>query len=503
MNFLPELAMLLTAGALFAVAVIWPKDTQKSHQVALWLGLGTLMLACADFGTWYFGAYPEAPVETTIFFGAYRVDVFSQLIKVGIALAFFLVVAISERRPGIVKHAQNEFFLLLAVSAAGMMMLASSVELITIYVSMELASYSLYILVALRRYGSIEREAGLKYLLIGAVASALTLYGMSLLFGMTDSTYLVDTWTVNGLKPGIVNVIQADPNLLNQPAMLVGVILVLSGFFFKLGVFPFHFWAPDVYTGADNQVVAFIGSASKLAAVALLCRLLGLAMQGDQGFQDLIVPVLIVFSIASMTLGNLLAIVQKDFKRLLAYSAIAHAGYIVLGLLSMSTLGLTSAIFYGLVYLLMSFACFFVIVQLSPKGENPQISDLAGLYRRAPLLGLLLLVALFGLAGVPPTAGFVGKWFLFAAAVESEHYWVVLVGAVNAVVSVYYYLVVVKEAYLKPGDDLPTVKMTTPMASLATVLIVVIVVLGVYPTVVWDFATHAANAVGQMGLTGP
>lgn len=493
-HFLPELAMLLTAVAVFAVGVIWPDNWRRAHAAALILGAVTLLVGVVDFGTAFFGPVEGQLGHAGVFFGAMRVDLFSQLIKLGLALAFVLVVAISKEQPGFERHAKGEFFLLLATSTAGMMMLASAVELLTLYVATELASFSLYILVVLRRQGRIEREAGIKYLFIGAAASAVTLYGMSLLFGMTGTTYLVDVETPSGLGAGIIGIIGADPSILNEPAMLLGVVLVLAGFFFKLAVFPFHFWAPDVYTAGDNRVVAFIASASKLVAVALLCRLLALCA-GQADLASALVLILIGLSVASMTLGNLLAIAQKDFKRLLAYSAIAHAGYMVLGLLALSTLGFTSAIFYGLVYLIMSFACFFVVVQVSVDGANPQISDLAGLYRRSPGLAVLLLIGLFGLAGVPPTAGFVGKWFLFTAAAAAEHYWVVLIGAINVVVSVYYYLLVVREAYLRPGEGLPKVTMTRPMRGLAFALVVVIVVLGVYPELLWNLSSRAATAL--------
>ena len=253
-------------------------------------------------------------LQGTLFSGVYRVDLFSQVFKVLLMIGLVLVISLCSELEGIREDRHPEFYLLLSVCTLGMMILVSSVELLTLYVALELTSYSLYILVALRKGGGLQREAGIKYFLLGASTSAVMLFGLACLFGASHTTYVVD-------------LIQTLPGLINTPMAFIGLLLTLCGFFFKLALFPFHVWAPTVYQGAANQVTAYIATASKVAAIAVLIRLV--ALTGGTNLN--LAHVLIALSLLSMTLGNLAAIIQKDFKRLLAYSAIAHAGYVLIG----------------------------------------------------------------------------------------------------------------------------------------------------------------------------
>jgi NADH-quinone oxidoreductase subunit N len=355
----------------------------------------------------------------------------------------------------------------------------SSVELLTIYIALELSSYSLYILVPLRRGDGSDVEAGIKYLMVGAAASALMLFGLSYLFGVTHTTYVAE-------------IIKVLPGVIHTPAAVLGLLLTLCGFFFKLAVFPFHFWAPDVYQGAANQVTAYIATASKVAAVAILMRMVALS----GGTSVYLVNVLVTLSICSMTLGNLVAIVQKDMKRLLAYSSISHAGYVLIGILSMTQTGYASAIFYALAYLIMNLSCFLVVVQVAEDGGDLKIAQLAGLHRRSPLLAMTLMLAVFGLAGIPPTIGFTGKFLVFAAAVEKGYLGLVILAMVNATVSLYYYILVVKAAYLlEPDEELARLVVTTPTKVLTVVLVTVMVVMGVYPHHFLEVARAAARVL--------
>jgi NADH-quinone oxidoreductase subunit N len=416
-----------------------------------------------------------------LFFNTYKIDLFSQVFKVLLSLALFLVVCLCPNLTGIKEKHHPEFYLLLFICTLAMMMLVSSVHLLTIYVSLELSSYSLYILVALRKSKNMGLEASIKYFLIGISASAVMLFGLALLYGTTQATYVND-------------MVEVLPGVIDKPAVVIGLLLTLSGFFFKLAVFPFHLWAPDVYQGAANQVSAYIATASKVAAIALLIRMV--ALTGTAAASTYLVHVLVMLSIVSMTVGNLAAIVQKDMKRLLAYSTIAHAGYVLIGILSMSQAGYSGVIFYALALLVMKFTAFLVVVRVADDDRNLQIDQLAGLYQRSPLLALALMVSIFSLAGIPPTIGFTGKLFVFLAAMEQGYFTLVLIAMINVVISLYYYLLVLKAAYmLKPDKELPELRLSPSVKVLAAALIIAMVVIGIFPTYILEIVEAAARSL--------
>ena len=466
MLFIPELYCLLMGVVFFGLAMVARPNPRRDYFVALLLASIGVVVALAS-----------VKLEGSLFFEAYRVDLFSQVFKVMLAMGFFLVVCLCTELNGIEERHHPEFYLFLTTCTLAMMMLVSSVELLTIYVALELSSYSLYILVPLRRGYGIDVEAGIKYLMVGATSSAVMLFGLSFLFGVTHTTYVVD----------IMNVL---PNVITTPAAILGLLLTLCGFFFKLAVFPFHFWAPDVYQGAANQVTAYIASASKVAAVAIIMRMVSLV----GGNSQYLVDVLVTLSIASMTLGNLVAIVQKDMKRLLAYSSISHAGYVLIGILSMSPTGYASAIFYALAYLVMNLCCFLVVVKVAQDGSDLKIAQLAGLHRRSPILAMALMLAVFGLAGIPPTIGFTGKFLVFTAAMEKGYITLVIIAMINATISLYYYIMVVKAAYLlEPDVAQPQLPVSMPTKVLTASLVAVMVVFGVFPTYLLEVARAAAR----------
>ena len=403
--------------------------------------------------------------EGLLFFEAYRVDLYSQVFKVLLSIGLFLIVSICSNLNGVAERYHSEFYFLLFFCTLAMMLLISSVHLLSIYVALELSSYSLYILVALRKDEQLALEAGLKYFLVGIFASAVMLFGVALLYSTTNATYVTD-------------MVRVLPGMLDRPTVVIGLLLTLCGFFFKLAVFPFHFWAPDVYQGAANQVTAYIATASKVAAVAILTRMV--AVGGDGSIY--LVHVLVTLAIVSMTVGNLAALVQKDFKRLLAYSTVAHAGYVLIGILSMNSAGYMSAIFYVTALLFMKFTVFLVVVQVADDGRNLEISHLAGLYRRSPLLAMALMVSIFSLAGIPPTIGFTGKFLVFIAALEKGYFTLVLIAMINVVISLYYYLLILKAAYLlEPEQAQADIQLSTPMKMLTGALMLVMVVVGIYP----------------------
>jgi NADH-quinone oxidoreductase subunit N len=418
--------------------------------------------------------------EGNLFFDAYRLDKFSQIFKLFLSLGLFLVITICSRLEDDIEVGHHlEFYLFLTTCTIGMMMLVSAVELITLFVALELSSYSLYIIVPLRKDSAYDAEAAVKFFFIGAMSSALMLFGMSYIFGICHSTYLNE-------------IITTLPSLIHHPGAVIGLVLTLCGLFFKLAVFPFHIWAPDVYEGSANPVVAYIATASKVAGMAILIRLT--ALSGAASVY--LVNVLIILSIVGMTFGNLVAIKQKDFKRMLAFSSIAHAGYVLLGILAMSEYGYGGVIYYSVVYLLLNFACFIVIMSVADKGKNVMIDDFSGLYKRAPLLAMTLLLGVFGLAGLPPTGGFTAKFLLFVAIIEKGYLWLAILAMVNVTISLYYYINVVKAAYLHPPVEGSTdIDVSTPLRLLNYAVVAMIIFLGLYPKTLFDWARAAAMAV--------
>ena len=406
-------------------------------------------------------------------------DLFSQVFKVLLAVGVFLVLCLCSELNDIGEERHSEFYFLLLLGTLAMMMLVSSVELLTIYVALELAGYSLYLLVPLRKGQGPHLEAGLKYFLMGAATSAVMLFGLAALYGATGTT-------------DVGELLRVLPGLLESPLAFIGLIFTLSGFFFKLALFPFHLWAPGVYQGAANQVTAYIATASKVAAIAILMRMVSLSGGGSRP----LVHILAVLAIASMTLGNLVAMVQKDLKRLLGYSAIAQAGYVLIGILSFNESGYAAAIFYALAYLAMNFICFLVVVKVAPEGSDLQIAQLAGLHRRSPLLAMALMLGVFSLGGIPPTIGFTGKFLLFTAAMKNGYFYLVLIGMVNVALSLYYYALIVKAAYfLKPDEDLPRISLSPAIQLLTSALIVIVVGGGLFPNVLYELAGAAARCL--------
>lgn len=421
----------------------------------------------------------SARVEGLLFYDSYQVDLFSQVFKTLLSMGLFLVICLCSELDGIDEEHQADFYLLLTTCTLAMMLLVSSVHLLTIYVALELSSYSLYILVALRREQAMAIEASIKYFLVGVIASAVMLFGLALLYGTTGAAHVSD-------------MIRDLPQVIDQPLVIVGLALTLGGFLFKLAVFPFHFWAPDVYQGAANQTAAYIATASKVAAIAILTRVVSAGAENS----TYLVHVLVTLSIVSMTLGNLAAIVQKDLKRLLAYSSIAQAGYILIGILSMNPDGYAAAIFYALALLLMKFTSFLVVVKAADDGRNIQVDQLAGLHRRSPILALALMLSVFGLAGIPPTIGFTGKLLIFTAAMERGYFSLVLIAMINVVISLYYYILIVRAAYfLEPDQDLPSLPVSPAVKLLTGTLVAAMVVIGIFPRYVIDIAVAAARTL--------
>ena len=467
--FLPELSLLIMALVFFFASLVNLKETRLQ-------ALGLLFSAIAILVT-----VSTYEMEGTLFFNAYRVDAFSQIFKVIITFGLFIVIYLGKGLYGIDNTLRPEYYLFMTLSAFGLMCMSSAVELITIILSLEIHSFALFIIIPFRKHGAYRKqmEAGIKYALFGAATSGISLYGMSYIFGMTHTTYLADLVKI---IPGVI---------LNKPLMLIGLVMLLCGFFYKLALFPMHFWAPDVYEGAANETSGFVATLPKIGAVALLIRLISLAGVDAGQFTW----VLMIFAVLSMTFGNLSALVQNDIKRLLAYSSIAHAGYVMIGLLCATDFGYLSGIYYIAGYLLMNLACFFVIYNLAPQGQNITFDDLGGLYKRSPLLALTLAVGALGLAGIPPTIGFTGKLFLFTAAIKKDMYALVILAVINTGLGVFYYLKMVRAAYTGVDSQVSPLNLRLSTSVLGIFFIVIIILLGTFPQGFMDIAKEAVAAV--------
>ena len=470
MVILPELVLLTGALAFFLISLSKNPDQNVVKFTAIFSGLATCIAACLAFRS-----------QASLFYGAYAVDQYSQFFKALIALALALLLIANQNLKDINVRVRPEYYLFQLLSALGLMMLVSSVELIAIFVSLELSSFALYLLVPMRDDQSglrIQMEAGIKYILFGVMATGFMLYGMSYLFGLTGTTYLKDV--ILFLSSGQL-----------QPAVTVAVLLILGGFFYKLAVFPLQFWVPDIYQGASNETTAFIATVPKLGAVALLIRFLTIPI-GEPHF---LLQLLTVVALCSMFYGNLSALVQKDIKRMLGFSGIAHAGFVILALAAMNGEGYSLAIYYIAGYILMNLACFLVICAVSQRGENLNIDDFNGLYRRQPVLAFILAVGLFGLAGIPPFVGFMGKFMILTSALRAGHLVVVCLAAMNTAIAIYYYLSVVKAAYTADAESQPGVTVHPVIQLVGILLVVAIILLGTFPAGFIDLAGSAVKTV--------
>lgn len=469
MQFLPELTLLGAALVIFLVS-LGKTDADKMKTLAIGLGIAVFAATLFSFGQ-----------KGSLFYDAYKIDLYSQVFKTLIAGAMVVVLILGRKLKDIQKTVHPEYYLFLFISVLGLMMLVSSVELLAIFVAMELSSFAVYIMVPMRNDTGnyhFQMEAGIKYLLFGVTATGFMLFGMSYMFGLTGSTQLAV-------------VMEKLSHIYNQPAAIVAIMMVLAGFFYKLALFPFHFWVPDVYEGASNETTAFIASVPKLAAVALLIRLVSMV----NGEGQIIVNILMVCAVLSMFYGNLSALVQTDIKRMLGFSGIAHAGFVLLGILTFQISGYANALYYIIGYVVMNLACFLVICSVSSNGENVQIKDLSGLHTRSPLLALTLAVALFALAGIPPFVGFMGKFMLLAGALKQGYLLLVILAAINTAIAIFYYLSVIRVTFCGDPDNNDSIvsSLFTNMTSI--VLLLIIVIMGVAPQQFVDFATSTVQSM--------
>jgi NADH-quinone oxidoreductase subunit N len=426
---LPEF-YLVAAACLLLLLDAWMTPAQRGllHWASILVLLVAIYLVVAD----------QPDVAVSAFNGMFVRDTVAEILKIFILLCTVLVFVFS--RPYLVDRRlfQGEFYTLMIFATLGGMLLASAGNLVMVYLGLELLSLCSYGLVALNRDSPLSSEAAIKYFVLGALSSGMLLYGMSMVYGATGTLSLAE---LHGA------VVQAGMSSL----MVFGMIFMIVGISFKLGIAPFHMWIPDVYQGAPTAVTIFISSTSKLAAFGMAYRLLESGLGGLAPQWQLMLAVL---ATASLAIGNLVAIVQTNLKRMLAYSTISHMGFLLLGLSSASPEGYAAAMFYAICYALMSTAAFGVILALARAGfECEEIDDFKGLNQRSPWMAFLMMLAMFSLAGVPPMFGFFAKVLVLEAAIHAGMLWLAIVGIVAAIVGLYYYLRVIKVMYFdKPAE---------------------------------------------------
>ena len=467
---LPEV-FLLALGVLLLVLDPFLKKDANRRPFLGWFTAGGLLITLIVS---LFFARPADPV--TVFGGMIRFDWLGFLFKMffvfaaGVTALFFMDTESLNQRA--------EAYLLLLAAALGMCLMASSADLVMLYLSIEMTSIPLYILAGFLTGDDKSTESGFKYLLFGALTSAVLLYGFSLIYGFAGTTSLYDL--------GI--------HFQKFDLLAVGVtFLVLAGLAFKVSLFPFHFWAPDVYEGAPTPVAGFLSTASKAAGFAVILRLLSAVFPVISADWSLILAVLATLT---MTVGNLIALAQKNIKRLLAYSSIAHAGYAMIGVVAFSQLGFASTVFYLIAYLLTNLLAFGIVSIVGRVTGSDDMTAYNGLSRRNSTLGLAMLVAFLSLAGMPPFGGFVAKLFVFLAAVNSGWVWLAVVGVLNSIVGLYYYLNVLKYVYLyrmeNLDEDQHPVLVSRPVAIGLVVLVVGVILVGTLFGPWFGLAAHAA-----------
>ena len=428
---LPEIFVATMASAILMVSVFTSK--QRGGVICFWLSVFTLLAACGLIAI-------DANLPSALAFnGLFVDDPMSDVLKIAMCLLSATIFIYGKKYNQQRNLFGGEYYVLGLFAVCGMMVMASANHLLTVYLGLELMSLCLYSMIAFFRDSKLAVESAMKYFVLGALASSILLYGMSLLYGLTGS-----------LELAVIGDTAAHINL-DHPALALAVVFIVVAVAFKIGAAPFHMWIPDVYHGAPTSTTAFISAAPKIAAFALIMRLLVGALEDLHGQWW---QMLVILALLSVALGNLIAIAQDNLKRMLAYSTIAHMGFFLFGILTGSALGYGASLFYILIYATMSAAAFGLILFLSRKDfESDLLADLKGLSTRRPFIALLFLILMFSMAGVPPTAGFFAKLSVIQALINAGLEWVAVVAVLLAVIGAYYYLRIIKLIYFDAPDD--------------------------------------------------
>jgi NADH-quinone oxidoreductase subunit N len=457
LSILPELLLLILGMVLLIVEPFWKEEDRRNLGWLTAGGLFVSLVVCILIGR------PGVPLTT--FGNTIRFDwlgfFFKMLFIFGAGVTALLLM--DHDKVG----RRGEAYILMLASTIGMCLMACAADLILLYLAIETTSIPLYVLAGFMLSDDRSTEAGFKYLLYGVMTSAVMLYGFSLLYGFSGTT------NIYALAAGL------NTARLSAPVILGIIFLVIIGLGFKVSIVPLHFWAPDVYEGSPTPIAGFLSTASKAAGFAVLLRLFLVAFHDPAINWTMTIAVL---AAVTMTVGNLLALPQKNMKRMLAYSSIAHAGYALIGLVALTQLGVASVIFYMVAYILTNLAAFGIVMAVGRVTGSDEYDSYRGLSRRSPWLALIMLAAFLSLAGMPPFGGFVAKVFVFAAGVQANYVWLVVVGILNSVVGVYYYLNVMKYVYLYrlEAEDEATrpISLPRPYMIALTILVLGVILVG-------------------------
>jgi NADH-quinone oxidoreductase subunit N len=471
---LPEIV--LTAGALLVLIadVMLPRGSRALPWTTLAV-LGATLLSLLPFtGT-----------EVEVANGLIAVDRFALFFKVVFLLSAIVTVLLSVRYLEIEGASPGEYYFLVLCSTLGMMIMAGGIDLITSFIGLETMAVSFYILAGFIKPNPRSNEAAVKYFLLGAFSLGILLYGMSLLYGLSGTTNLrVMATAFSGQE--------------QDPLLVLAVILVVAGLGFKIAAVPFHMWAPDVYEGAPTPITAFLSVGSKAASFAMLLRLCieGLPTMGADW--RLLFEVL---AIVTMTVGNVAALTQTNLKRMLAYSSIAHAGYLLMGLVAGTPRGVAAMLIYLFVYAFMQLGAFAIIVMMRRKDMvGDELKDFSGLHFRHPFAAFAMLLFMLSLGGIPPTAGFMGKFWLFGAAIESGYVWLAVIGVLNSAVSLYYYIRVVVFMYLKKETTGSEPTLSPGLAFTVALAVVATIAFGIYPRQVFEAAEASVQSLDMSAV---
>src|SRR5919107_1474455 len=484
----PELILTACACVALVMEVILP---YRKSKLTAYFSLVGVALAFISLAVQWWNAGSSLPYDG--FYGMVRIDGFALLFKGIFLLSAALAIGISTRFLDIEGEQHGEYYALILFATVGMMFIACGYDLISLYISLELMALTFYVLVAFTKREKKSNEAAMKYFLLGAFSSGILLYGMSLIYGIAGSTNIGDI--ANGVSD-VMTKIQAatssgpgsDQNILGiRPLLLLGMIALGAGLFFKVAAVPFHMWAPDVYEGAPTSVTAFLSTGSKAASFALYWRVFSVALEGMRADWA---PLLGLVAAITIMVGNWAAVTQENSKRLLAYSSISNAGYLLLALVADNEFGRIGLIIYLFVYTLMNMGAFGVIISLRRRGIiGDNVDDLTGLGQKAPLMAAMMAIFMLSLGGLPMTGGFIGKYFLFGGLIQrgaedqkNWYYWLAGWAIINTVVSFYYYVRFIKVMYLgdRIADNKPLALSPALQVALA-VSVVGVIVIGVYP----------------------
>ncbi|MEK7286743.1 MAG: NADH-quinone oxidoreductase subunit N [Nitrospirota bacterium] len=471
----PEIILGIAACIIFVWEPFVPKEKRDKiayfSLFALILSGLSLFLLCGQ--------------NISAFSGMIVIDAYAIAFKALLVLSSIFVVLMSFQYVKTERIHLGEYYGLILFATIGMMFLPSASDLLSFYLALELMSMSFYVLTAFMRKDEKSLEAGVKYFLVGIFTSGLILYAIAFIYGITGTTHL---GAIRATLAGVGNA-----NVATNPALIFATILLIAGFGFKIASVPFQMWAPDVYEGSPTTITAFLSVGSKLAALSVMGRVFVFGLDAYSADWQ---PILWIISVLTMTLGNVAALVQTNFKRLLAYSSIGHSGYFLIGLIVKSESGMSAIFVHSVAYLFMTLGAFVMILLVCKEGSRgDQISDLRGLGRSHPVIGIAFVLFALSLIGIPPTAGFIGKLLLFGSAIEGQFYGLAVIGVLNSVISLYYYFKVATVMFMEEPSQERTLSFSIPIKIGLWAMSIATLVIGLYPEPIIRAALHSVKVL--------